>query len=94
MNAADRKKRDDQIERLYRQNTPQAVIGRSLGLNSPRVHAILVARGLLPTPTQRVAERVMTIWDLDDSDRLRRAIYKRQREGARAALAAMIGEKR
>lgn len=94
MNASDRKKRDDQIEHLYRAKTPQAVIGRTLGLNSPRVHAILVARGLLPTPAQNVVERTLTIWDTSDGDRLRRAIHKRQREGARAALAAMTGEQR
>lgn len=78
--------RDAMIERLYRQNTPQVEIGRIIGLNPPRVHAVLQRRGVLP-PAKPVPHTTTTIWDAAEGDKLRRAIWKRARDGARAALA-------
>jgi len=93
VNAAQRAARDQEIETLFRQNTPQVVIAARVGLQISRLHDILEARGLVPPP-KKVERVTTTVWDYAEGDRLRRAIWRRQREGARAALAAMVGQQR
>ncbi len=92
MNAAGRTARDALIETMYRAKSSQTEIGHKVGLKLPQVHRILAKRGLLDQAIPRgQGSRTSTIWDMDiDPDKLRRAIHKRQREGARAALAAML----
>lgn len=92
MKAADRKKRDRVIQRLYLKNVPQVEIGRRHGLNATRVHDILQRGGLLPPAKDYGVGTVRnSIWDHAEGDRLRRAIWKRQREGAKARLAEIMG---
>lgn len=88
MNAVDRAKRDALIERLHKQNVPQVEISRRVGLNPERVHDVLCARGALP-PARKVKQGTTTCWDFEDVNRIRKAIWRKQREGAREALAAM-----
>lgn len=99
MKAAERSARNALIETMFLSRVPQVEIGRRLGLNAPRVHAILQGRGLLPPPNANGREKAggavagstrNSIWDHAEGDRLRRAIYKREREGAKAALLAMM----
>lgn len=89
-NRDERALRDALIEQMHREKVPQIKIAAKVGLAKERVHDILAARGLLSESKPRPHAITTTIWDLDDKNRIRRAIYKRQREGARAALAAML----
>lgn len=88
MNSKQRATRDALIERLYAQGVRQFDIARRVKLNPPRVHDVLVARGLLRSP-MAIPHQTTTIWDQDSIDRRKQAIWKRQREGAKQALQAM-----
>ncbi len=87
MNAAGRSARDALIERRHRAGEASAAIARDLKLHPTRVRTILVARGAAAPEPSGTSEG---IW-AEPPDRRRRAIYERQRAGARAALALMEG---
>ncbi len=90
MNRADRKLRDALILRLHAQQVPKVEIARQVGVNPMRVRTILAAHGIAARPINQDGRVPQGQWDDENTDRLRRAIWKRQREGAKAALQAMI----
>lgn len=86
MNDADRDRRDNKIEKLFRAGVVPGDISSRVHLKVDRVRNILEARGLLvPKPFERLHEGM---WSAD-RDTLARRIWQRQRDGARAALRAM-----
>lgn len=93
MKITERRVRDTLIVNRYRAGARQIEIGREFGLNAPRVHDILEKHGLLPLPTPREQELHQSIWERAEGDRLRRAIWKRQREAAQRQLAQMDAER-
>ena len=86
--------RDAEIVRLFRQNVPQAEIGRRHGLNPPRVHDILIKAGVLTrSRAPDHAPRKLAgdgIWAAD-ADKRRAAFHRRAAAAARAAREAMNG---
>lgn len=77
--------RDAKIASLYAKGISMVDIARFAHVKPARISLILKQRGILPPPNPTPITR--TMWeDIDDHNRLRRAIWKRQREAAKAAL--------
>lgn len=89
MNGYDRILRNRKIASLYDDGMTQVALGVRFGLNPPRIRAILKTLGKHPQSENPNPHPGYSLWEQDARNRLRHAIWKRQREGARAALAAM-----
>lgn len=85
LNKSERGKRDAAIIEMHHNQTPQIDIARAFNLKRNSIRKILRAHGI----EGDVSGPEPSMFDTDDPNRLRRAIWRRQTEGARKALAAM-----
>jgi hypothetical protein len=86
VNDADRAKRDAEIVALFQVGNRPSNIAALYGLNAVRVRRILHAAGL-EVDRQDGYPNGWSVWEMTERDR-RRAIWERQREGAKQALRA------
>lgn len=86
MNDEDRAKRDREIVALFEVGNRPSAIAELYGLNAVRVRRIIHAAGL-EVEREDGYPNGWSVWEMTERDR-RKAIWERQREGARQALRA------